>query len=199
MSYELIIEIIGAVIGLSYIYLQYKANFWLWTAGIIMSLFYIYIFAESHLYFWAATYLYYLCADIYGIIMWKRNDQGNENPYANMKTMNKKMIINISLIIIILSTILSIFAKKLIPESPIPVGESISTILSIVAMWLLAKKYIEQWLLWIIVNIFYAALNFSIGLYPTGILFSIYFMVAIMGYLKWRKGMKQYQETPHQH
>jgi len=198
MTTEQIIEILGAIIGLTYIFLEYRASIYLWYAGIVMSLFYIYIFGSSHCYFWAGTYLYYLFADIYGIFIWKKRKHQSESPYEGIKKFSLKLGIKITVICALLSGFLAIFAKKIIPDSPIPIGEAISTVLSIVAMWLLAHKYVEQWILWIIVNLFYTILNIQIGLYFTAILFGIYTIVATLGYLKWRKEMKQSVETPHQ-
>lgn len=198
MTTEQIIEILGAIIGLTYIFLEYRASIYLWHAGIVMSLFYIYIFGSSHCYFWAGTYLYYLFADIYGLYIWKKRRDQINSPYEGIKQLSVKLIIKIAIICALLSGLLAIFAKEIIPDSPIPIGEAISTALSIVAMWLLAHKYAEQWILWIIVNLFYAILNFQIGLYFTAILFYIYTIIATLGYLKWRKEMKQSVETHHQ-
>lgn len=187
---DLIIEVIGAVIGITYIFLEYKASIYLWHVGIIMSLFYIYIFGNSHCYFWAATYLYYLIADVYGLVIWKKIKHEENLPYKGLCRLNIKTGIIVSVISIVGSCVLALFAKKIIPDSPIPIGEAVSTVLSVVAMWLLAKKYVEQWILWIIVNLFYTILNFYIGLYFTGVLFGIYTVVACLGFIKWEKERK---------
>lgn len=198
MNVEQIIEIAGAIIGLTYIILEYRASIYLWHAGIVMSLFYIYIFGTSHCYFWAGTYLYYLVADIYGIIAWKKGHHQSESPYEGVKKLGLKQGVIVAIVCAALSTLLAIFAKEIIPDSSIPIGEAISTVLSIVAMWLLAHKYVEQWILWIIVNLFYTILNIQIGLYFTALLFGIYTIVACLGYLKWRREMQQSAKTPHQ-
>ena len=74
-------------------------------------------------------------------------------------------------------------------NSTVPVADAFTTALSIVAMWMLAQKYLEQWLLWIIVNVVSTALYFWKGLYPTAILFIVYVIVAVLGYFRWRNEM----------
>ena len=194
MSTDLIIEIIGAVIGLIYLFLEYKASVWLWPVGIVMSLFYVGIFFHGKFYADAAVYLYYIGANTYGLLAWTRSRRrelpadstdSSEIPITHTP---KKQILPLAAIAIalwgLLYWILSTFT-----DSNVPLGDAFTTALSIVAMWMLAQKYLEQWMLWIVVNIVSTALYFWKGLYPTGILFIVYVIVAILGYFRWRKEM----------
>lgn len=194
-DYNLIIEIIGAVIALTYLYFEYKASVWLWWVGIAMSLFYIYIFYTSAFYADAATYLYYLGANIYGLIVWKYKAgkdkyQGN---YVAITHWKRKDVPRLMAIFIALFMAISWILYQF-TDSPVPIGDAFTTALSIIGMWLLAKKHIEHWLLWIVVNAASAALYAYKGLYPTSILFIVYTIGSIMGYLKWKKEMN----APHQ-
>lgn len=191
MSADLIIEIIGAVIGLTYLFLEYKANVWLWPVGILMSLFYVVIFYHGKFYADAAIYLYYIGANTYGLAKWTRNRHNALTVEENSDEMTithvpRKKILPLTLITIalwmVLYWILSTFT-----DSTVPLGDAFTTSLSIVAMWMLAQKYLEQWVLWIIVNIVSTILYFWKGLYPTGTLFIVYVIVAILGYFRWRK------------
>ena len=195
MSTDLIIEIIGAVIGLIYLFLEYKASVWLWPVGIVMSLFYVVIFFHGKFYADAAVYLYYIGANTYGLLKWtqlRRQSLTGDGAEANELAIthvpaNKILSITTTALVLwgFLYWILSTFT-----DSPVPLGDAFTTALSIVAMWMLAQKYLEQWLLWIIVNIVSTALYFWKGLYPTGILFIVYVFVAVMGYLRWSKEME---------
>jgi nicotinamide mononucleotide transporter len=178
------IEILGAAIGLVYVILEYRASWWLWIAGMVMSLFYIYIFAKANCYAWALTYLYYLGANVYGIIVWKKNSA--ENSESGISNLPKKYY-PILFIIILLSTILIFFILKRYTDTLIPVSEAFSTALSVVGMWLLAKKYLQHWYVWLVVNAIYAIANFWLGLYFSGLLFAVYFVVSVMGLVRWKK------------
>lgn len=196
MSADLIIEIIGAVIGLTYLYLEYKANVWLWPVGILMSLFYVFIFFQGKFYADAAIYLYYIGANTYGWLVWTRSRRHAEIADATKEDdmpithVPAKQILPLTLVFVALWMalywILSAFT-----DSAVPLGDAFTTSLSIVAMWMLAKKYLEQWILWIVINIVSTILYFWKGLYPTGILFIVYVIVAILGYFRWKKIMNE--------
>jgi len=181
---DLHIELIGAIIGLAYITLEYRASWWLWIAGMVMSLFYIYIFANAHCYAWAITYLYYLGANIYGIIVWKKNSA--EDSSSGISNLPKKYVARLSGLTLLL-TILIFIVISIYTDTNIPVSESFSTALSVIGMWLLAKKYLQHWVVWMTVNAIYAIANFYIGLYFSAVLFTVYFVVSVLGFIRWRK------------
>ena len=192
MSIDLIIEIIGAVIGLTYLFLEYKANVWLWPVGILMSLFYVVIFFHGKFYADAVVYLYYIGANTYGLLKWTRSrnntlsaDNASDEALVITHT-PKRQILPLAVVSVVLWGVL-FWVLKTFTDSPVPVGDAFTTALSIVAMWMLAQKYLEQWLLWIVVNIVSTILYFWKGLYPTGVLFIVYVIVAVLGYFRWKK------------
>ncbi|MDR2120231.1 MAG: nicotinamide riboside transporter PnuC [Tannerella sp.] len=179
-----IVEIIGAVVGLIYLRLEYKANILLWPAGVLMALLYIYIFFVSKFYADMGIHVYYLFASIYGWFRWKKD----------AAAVGKVQVLSFprrqwSAVLAVFTGLFGLIAAALYActDSPIPFGDAFTTALSIVAMWLLAHKYMEQWLWWIAVNGISTGLYFWRGLYPTAILFVIYTAVSVLGYLKWRK------------
>ncbi len=184
-----VIEIIGAVIGLIYLFLEYKAHVSLWPVGILMSLFYVVIFFHGKFYADAALNLYYIGANVYGWVFWvksrKKNFAGNEEeiPITRIpaRSLLKSMAVTAALWLAISS------ALKFLTDSVVPVGDGFTTALSIVAMWMLSRKYAEQWLMWVIVDFVSVILYTWKGLYPTAVLYAIYTLIAVMGYLKWRK------------
>lgn len=180
------IEIIGAVIGLIYLYLEYKASVYLWPVGVIMPLFYIYIFFFSKFYADMGINIYYLFASIYGWIRWnKESKQSKETSISH--TPSKYWGRLLLAFLILFSGIAWMLIR--FTDSPIPYGDSFTTALSIVAMWMLANKYIEQWGLWIGVNVVSCVLYAWKGLYPTAMLFVVYSIVPIFGYIKWKQLM----------
>lgn len=191
MKIELFIEITGAVIGLTYLYLEYKASFWLWVAGIAMSLFYIYIYYTGKFYADMGTYIYYLGANIYGLVLWsghKKKTPSEQDAGIGIRHVKRNLIIPLITACLVIQALLY-FILVTFTDSPVPLGDSFTTALGIVAMWVMAKKYLEHWIFWIIVNGVSTALYFWKGLYPTGVLFSIYTVVSVMGYFKWKRLM----------
>jgi len=84
-------------------------------------------------------------------------------------------------------------------DSPVAGWDSFTTALSVIATWMLARKYIEHWLIWIVVNIVSMILYLYKGLYPTTLLFLVYTIMAVAGYREWRSDMKKYGSESEQH
>lgn len=185
------IEIAGAVIGLLYLYLEYRASVYLWPVGVIMPLFYIYIFFVSRFYADMGINIYYLFASIYGWIRWNKSASQEQGlPITHMPFRYWSVaLLALSILFAGIAWILIRFT-----DSPVPFGDSFTTALSIVAMWMLANKYIEQWGLWIVVNVVSCALYAWKGLYPTALLYVVYSIVPVFGYFKWKQLMLSEQK-----
>ena len=184
------LELAGTIVGLVYLFLEYKANVWLWPAGILMSLLYVVVFFHGKFYADAGVYLYYIGANIYGLAVWMKgrqqgSDQSEELPITHTP---KNKILRLALALVLVYVILAWILVRF-TDSPVPYGDAFTTSLSIVAMYMLAKKYLEQWLLWIVINVVSTGLYLWKGLYPTAVLFTVYVVVAVIGYFKWRKEM----------
>lgn len=181
------IEIIGAVIGLVYLYLEFKANKWLWPVGVVMPIVYVWIFFQSKFYADMGVNIYYFFASIYGWILWSKYKKNNQEELLITHT-PKKYFVPISIIGILLFAIIAFILVRF-TDSPVPYGDSFTTALSILGMWLLARKHVEQWWFWFFVNIISCALYLWKGLYTTSILFAIYSIISVFGYYKWKKMM----------
>ena len=191
MDTATIIEYIGVAIGLAYLILEYKASFWLWPVGILMSLFYIVIFFQSKFYADAGIYTYYLGANLYGLIEWRRNSQKTSEKSIEMPITHtpKGKILPLTLIGLAIWAALWLLLSHL-TDSPVPFGDSFTTALSVVAMYLLAKKHIEHWWLWVVVTLVSTGLYAWKGLYPMAGFFAFYTLIAALGYVRWRREMQ---------
>lgn len=187
------IEIIGALVGILYLYLEYKASIYLWPVGVLMPLFYIYIFFVSRFYADMAFNVYYLGASVYGWIKWYRSTQKEDEPLVIAYTPVRLLLPLLSvfgLLFVVIWWILYHYT-----DSVAPIGDAFTTALSIIAMWMLAHKLIEQWWLWTVVNVVSCALYYWKGLYPTALLFVIYSIVPAFGYIQWKKQINTTDEN----
>ncbi len=182
------LEIIGAVIGLIYLYLEYKANKWLWLFGVIMPVIYIVIFYQSKFYADMGINVYYLIASAYGWIMWTRRKSNEaENRISHTPT---RFIVPLLLAGVALFTLIAFILIRF-TDSPVPYGDSFTTTLSILGMWMLAHKYIEQWGIWFVVNVVSCGLYIWKGMHiATILLFAIYSVISVFGYFKWKRIME---------
>ncbi|MFA6811591.1 MAG: nicotinamide riboside transporter PnuC [Bacteroidaceae bacterium] len=196
------LELIGSIIGLIYLWLEYKVSIYLWIVGIIMPAIYIFIYYKAGLYADFGINIYYLFASVYGWIMWTYGDKfckkrdkdisGNDKKKEMLPISSMKLRYYMPLTITFIVTFF-VIAWILInyTNSNVPYLDSFTTALSIVGMWMLAKKNIEQWIAWVAVDGVSTGLYIYKGLYFTSILYGIYTIMAIFGYFKWKKLMKQ--------
>lgn len=182
------ISIIGALIGLIYLFLEYRANAWMWAASIVMAVFYIYIFYTTKLYASMAIYIYFLLASVYGWIVWITRNRDRETGEELISHVEKRyvlpIIVAIVLVFILIWLILMRFSEN---QSLITIGDSLTTSLNIVALWMISRKWAEQWLLVIPANLISSCLLFLQHDIMSGVLFLIFFVVSIFGYFNWKK------------
>jgi nicotinamide mononucleotide transporter len=183
------VEVVGALLGIIYVVLSIKQNILTWLLGLLTSLLYIFVFFDTGFYADMSLQFYYVWVSIYGWIIWYRGkptDQGKEElPVTNVT----KRLMPILLIITIVLWALIWFVLKKFTDSPVPVGDSFITALSIVATWMLARKIVEHWLVWIVADTVSFLLYLYKGMYPTVVLYIVYAMAAIWGYVEWRRNM----------
>lgn len=182
------VSIVGAIIGLIFLYLEYKANVWMWAASIVMAAFYIYIFYSTQLYASMGIYIYFFGASIYGWLVWvfrnRNTETGDEIISHAAKRYTLPIIIGVALIAIFIYGILTSFSDN---NVYITIGDSLTTSLNIVALWMISRKWVEQWLLVIPANLISSILLFAQHDIMSGCLFFIFFVVSIMGYYKWKR------------
>jgi len=183
------IEIVGAILSLIYLDLSIKQKVSLWFFGIISSVFYIVIFFQTKFYADMSLQFYYVFISIYGWLNWKRGNQGSGEELPTTQ-LSKRLLLNLvvatGLIYIVYYLILSKFT-----DSTIPKADSLVGALSIVGTWMLARKLIENWLVWIVADALCVGLYIYKGLFPTAILFIVYTVMSVVGYWQWRKRMKK--------
>ena len=180
------LEIFGTFIGIIYLWLEYRASIYLWLAGIIMPAIYIFVYYDAGLYADFGINIYYLIAAIYGWFFWMWG-HGEKKSLPIMHTPCKCYL---PLFLVFIVSFIGI-ARILIEytDSNVPWLDSFTTALSIVGMWMLARKYIEQWFAWILVDIVCCGLYIYKDLYFTSALYGLYSIIAIFGYFKWKKIM----------
>lgn len=182
------ISIIGAVIGLIYLFLEFRANVWMWAASIVMAIFYIYIFYTTKLYASMTIYIYFLLASVYGGIVWITRNRDEKTGEELISTVEKRYILPIILaVILVFVFILLILMRFSENQAVITIGDSLTTSLNIVALWMISRKWAEQWLLVIPANFISSCLLFLQHDIMSGVLFFIFFVVSIFGYFNWKK------------
>lgn len=185
-----VIDITGLVLGLIYLWLEYRANIWLWAVSVIMPIVHGYLYFAKGLYADFGMQFYYVAIAIYGYWSWRQGSKKGKSKDLPITTYKKSHAVAS----IITGFVLWGFIYWILitfTDSKIPVVDSFTTSLSAVAMWALAKKYVEQWMLWFIVDLVCFGLYISKGIPFTACLYGFYTVMAVMGHRKWLKLMRE--------
>ncbi|WP_270776693.1 nicotinamide riboside transporter PnuC [Segatella buccae] len=188
------LDLLGTLIGLVYVYQEYKANVWLWITGIIMPVVYMFVYWDAGLYADFGMQVYYALAAIYGLAVWKwgkkRNQTTREMPITHVK---RSLLLPSLFLFLIAWGVLYLILSNL-TNSTVPVLDSFGNALSFIGLWWLARKYLEQWWIWVVVDVELSALYVYKGIPFTAGLYALYVFIAIAGFFKWRKMMHQPQK-----
>jgi nicotinamide mononucleotide transporter len=183
-----IVEIFGAVTGIIYVFLEIKQNIWLWPVGIVTSATYIYVFRDNGFYADMLLQVYYLVISVYGWWAWKHGKPHDSRQKADLRISRidiKTAVWTSTATVLIFVAMWYVLDSW--TDSPVPLWDAIITTLSVVATWMLTRKIFEQWHVWIIANGIAIIVYILKGMYPTVILFIVYFVMAVIGLMEWRR------------
>jgi len=158
----------------------------MWPIGLITSIFYILVFFYSGFYAEMGLQFYYVFISIYGWYWWINGAKYKQQKILSISYLNKKTGVVLTIISAFLFVAIS-FLLINYTDSTVPYWDSFTTSLSITATWMLARKIIEHWYIWILVNFVSIGLYFYKDLYLTSILFAAYFVLSIVGFIEWKK------------
>lgn len=181
------LDIVTTVLGLAYILLEYRASLWMWLVGFLMQALGIVLYYQKGLYADCGMEFYYLSMTIYGYWKWVRGSATKEP--LPIRHFPSKLVFPWTLLILGVWGIMHWFLDTF-TDSTVPMLDSFTTALSIVGIWALAHKYLEQWFIWIVVDVFTCGLYFYKDIPFKGSLYGLYVIIAIFGFLKWRKIMR---------
>ena len=164
------LDMLTTLLGLAYIVLEYHASIWLWVVGFAMQSLGIVLYYQKGLYADCGMEFYYLAMTVYGFFMWIRKSKSGSTSAPSQLPITH------------------------FPDSRVPLTDAFTTALSFVGIWALARKYLEQWLIWIVVDIVTCILYFYKDIPFKASLYALYVVIAIAGYLKWKKMMVKQTE-----
>lgn len=185
------LDITTTLLGLIYIFLEYRASIMLWLVGIIMPALDIVLYYTHGLYGDAAMAVYYTLAAIYGWLVWKfgrkhQQKDGEEMPITHMP----KRLYPAAIIFFVVAWAATWFVLSHYTNSNVPVLDGFTNALSFVGLWALARKYLEQWLFWILVDAVSCYLYVIKDIPFKASLYGLYVIIAVKGYFRWRKMMQ---------
>ena len=180
------LDITTTLLGLAYILLEYKASVWLWAVGFVMQALGIVLYYQKGLYADCGMEFYYMAMTVYGFFNWKYSKNRKEKKELPITHFKRSLILPWTMATMVIWAAIWWFLSTK-TDSQVPIADSFTTALSIVGIWALARKYLEQWLIWIAVDIVTCALYFYKDIPFKASLYGLYVIIAIFGYIRWKR------------
>lgn len=182
-------ELIAVIAALFYVVLAAKENSWCWPAALVSTVIYTVIFYDVYLWMDSLLQVYYFGMAIYGWYCWQYNNKRSQEA-LHIQTwpvaFHIKAIVSLSLISILIGWLMANFTP-----THFPYIDSATTVFSVFTTYLVAKKVLENWLYWIVINAVSVYLYIQKDLEPTAALLVLYFFMALYGYIQWLSKFKQ--------
>lgn len=178
-----ILEIFAVLCGLSSVWFMKKESILVYPLGMVNVLVYVYICYTSRLYAYAGINIFYALMSAYGWYNWLRKKNGDERIGITRLTLNGILVYGV---LIIAFYFIVKFLLQRFTDSEIPSWDALTTAIYIIAMWLLAQKKIEHWLLWITGDVISVGMFAWLNLYFSSFQFLVFTVIAVFGFVEWR-------------
>jgi nicotinamide mononucleotide transporter len=179
------LEWCGVASGILCVWLAAKNNILNWPIAIVSVLIYIIIFYESKLYADMGLQVYFFFMNLYGWYFWLKNRRLNQASSPVLFITVKEIIFSVFAVIVF--TLLLGYLLHNNTDAAYPFVDSFCTACSLVAQVFLARKVLQNWLIWIFVDIIYVGVYISRDLYATAFMYALYIYIATVGFIDWRK------------
>lgn len=190
----MVLELIGTIVGLVYLWLEYRASIYLWAASVVMPAIYIFVYYDAGLYADFGINVYYLGAALYGWMIWRYGNREHNQDELPITHIPMPSCLG-ALVVFVVTFVAIAWLLICYTDSNVAWCDAFTTALSIIGMWMLARKYVEQWWVWMVVDAVCVGLYVYKDLYFTAMLYALYAIVAVFGWINWKKIMKSYGQN----
>ena len=179
-------EMAAVLLALAYLVLAIRENIACWFAAILSTSIYIVLMYQAGLYMESALQVFYIAMAIYGWYSWKHGKGPEHKLPVSSWPLSRHFV---PLVLILLFTLGSGFLLSRYSDAAMPYLDSFTTWGAIVTTWMVARKIIQNWHYWFIIDSVSVYLYISRGLWLTALLFILYLVLIVIGYREWRKSM----------
>ena len=188
----ILIEGVAVVFGLMCVWLTVRQNIWCWPTGLVQVSLYIFIFYEVKLYSDLMLHFIYIGLQIYGWYHWLHGGKSRANlPVSELGSRSRL----VWPLIAIACTGVWGYLMATYTDAAVPYGDAFTTVASLIAQWLMARKRLESWLFWIAVDVVAIGIYWHKSLYLTSGLYAVFLVLATIGWLEWRRSLVSESEV----
>ena len=191
-------EVLAVVFGIVSVYLSTRENIWSWPTALVNVALYFVVFYEAKLYADMGLQVVYFALSLYGWYEWLYGGENRTELHVSRTSRPLGVrLLAIGLVsAVVLGTLLARFT-----DAALPYVDSATTSTSLVAQWMMTRKIVENWAVWVAVDVVYVGMFIFKHLYLTAGLYAVFLVLAVMGYVQWKRsweaqGRAAVSETP---
>ena len=188
------LELVAALFGAVSVYLSVRQNIWSWPTAIVNVGLYALVFFEAKLYADMGLQVIYAVLSVYGWYEWL---YGGENRTTLRVTRTGARVGALLALIALTGAALLGVALRGATDATLPFMDSFLSSTSLVAQWMMTRKKLENWLVWIGVDVLYVGMFIYKHLYITAALYTVFLALAVRGFVDWRRSMTMQVPQPH--
>jgi nicotinamide mononucleotide transporter len=167
------------------VFLSTRQNIWSWPTAIVNVALYTIVFYNGRLYGQMGLQTIYLVLSIYGWYQWLHG--GDQHTELRVSRASRRLLALLAGLNLVAWLALAAILRK--TDAALPWLDALLTTTSLVAQWMMTRKILENWILWIAVDIVYVPMFLSQRLYATALLYAAFLVLAVMGFVEWRRSM----------
>lgn len=179
-------EVLAVLLAIAYLVLAIRQNIWCWAAAAVSTLLYLFIMYRADLYMESALQFFYLGMAAYGWYEWRHGGAGGEELEVSTWPMRYHLLAltTVMSLVLVSGVLLSRYSS-----AALPFFDSFTTWGAVVATFMVARKILENWIYWFVIDAVSIGLYLARELYFTAALFALYLVMIVIGYRKWRASM----------
>ncbi|MCX6545688.1 MAG: nicotinamide riboside transporter PnuC [Acidobacteria bacterium] len=179
-------EIVGVVTGILGVWLTTRQKIWCWPVGLVSVIAFIVVFFEAKLYAAMGLQVVYVVLASYGWYAWLHG--GTDHGELRVSRISNRILVPLTALGLASTALLGVWLQRRTDEA-LPFLDAFTTSFSLVAQWMQTRKHLENWSLWVVVDLIYISMSLTQGLRLTAGLYAVYVVLALLGYRDWRRSM----------
>ena len=179
------LEGLAAAFGVISVYLSTRQNIWSWPTAIVNVALYTIVFYQGRLYGQMGLQPIYLVLSVYGWYQWLHG--GAQRTELRVTRASPRLLVTLGVLNLAAWMALAAILRR--TDAALPWLDALLTTTSLIAQWMMTRKILENWILWIAVDVVYVPTFISQGLYATAMLYAAFLVLALMGVVEWRRSI----------
>lgn len=184
------VEWTAVVFGIVSVYLSVREKVWSWPTAIVNVSLYVYIFFHAKLYADMGLQVFYILISFYGWWNWLYG--GENRTELHVTRLPRRMAVILPIVGIVAAAALGTLLHRN-TDADLPYVDSTLTVASLIAQYLMTRKVLENWAIWVVADVAYVAMYINKELYPTAFLYSVFLVLAAMGWVQWKRSWQAQQ------